>query len=452
MEAIESFLLIIGALTGIAIGLLLLKRVVPLHWRRLTLPTMTWYAYVAFLVVPSIGIVTFEGPPVGYFTLGLVILSGVAIPIGVSIAGTIWRSRPEEIHRFYGAGVEAISPSQRKKLLFVTGLVLLFSLLFFVETGIPPFVQAILHPGDYNLLIQLRQRVTTDLHSPFGAIYFMVRQFGWAFILSCWFGVGWGAGWGILRWIGWIFLFCFGLFFCSATLTRSPSVVIFIVIFLFYYLLRHGKIPVFIIFMTIVLSLSIPTVVLFLHNPARSWESIWKGIGERVFCVPAKLNLEYIEIFPEEIEFLYGRGIGKLSSFFGLFDPNYEYFPVSREVYKRIFPTSPYQGSAPAPFIGMAYANWGAFGPPLYALLIGFVLQTLQIWLVRQRKNSFTLATQATLFYSFFEINRTDFFVTLLSYGGLVLPMLLLFLQVDWCKQVASLKGLFLWRSGLSPQ
>ncbi|HPP51386.1 MAG TPA: O-antigen polymerase [Thermoguttaceae bacterium] len=432
METIDQFLLIVGViLIGIA-GFLLLKHTQPLRWTRLTLPVTIWFAYLFFLVIPSIKIVISDAPPQGDLTLGLVLLGVLTIPLGILTANAVWRFYPEEIDKFYSADLPAILSWERKRLIILTGIAIFFSILFFLETGVPPIFQAFLHPGEYDFLAHLRESVTATLPSPFNYIYFILRQFGWAFILSCWLGAASTERWSIKQWIGLAVVFVFALVYCSATLTRSPPAVLFIVIFLFYYLLRKGRMPFRVMLLAPILIFAIPIVVLFLHDPSRSWESIWIGLEERIFYAPAKLNFEYIRIFPEQIDFLYGRGIGKLASIGGLFYPGYEYFPISQEVYRRLFPDLPYQGNAPAPFVGTAYANWGLVGPPLYGLLIGFILQSVQVWLLRQPKNVFVLATQAVLFYSFFEINRTDFFACMLSYGGLLLPIGLVFLRTRW--------------------
>jgi len=445
VEAIDYFFIVMGSLGVILIGLGLLKQAVPLHWRRLTLPTATWYAYIILLVIPSVEIFVVEAPPQASLTLGLILSSALTIPIGVLGAAALWRSSPKEIQNFYAAEMEPVSHWQRNRLLILTTLALLFSVLFFFETGIPPFIQALVHPGEYNLLTGLRQQVTTDLQSAFSLIYFMLRQFGWAFVLSCWLGIAWTKPWPLKRWLIFSLLFAFGLFYCSATLVRSPAVVMFIVIFFFYYLFRSGQIPLSRIFLMLTLAFVMPILVLFLHDPLRSWESIFIGIAQRVFYAPAKLNFQYIKLFPQEIDFLYGRGIGKLSQVVGLLNPRYEYFPISQEVYQRLFPDSPYRGSAPAPFVGMAYANWGWIGPPLYGLGIGFLLESIQIWLIRQRKTLFLLAAHAVLFYSFFEINRTDFFATLFSYGGLIVPLFLILLQAKWDRKRYASRGVLLW-------
>jgi len=450
VAAMDYFFIVMGSLGVLLIGLWLLKQAVPLHWRRLTLPTTTWYAYIIFLVIPSLWIGVWEAPPTSSLTLVLLLSAAATIPIGVLGATVLWRSSPKEIQNFYTAEMEPVSSWQRNRVLILTALTLLFSILFFFETGIPPFIQAILHPGEYNLLSGLRQQVTTDLQSGFSLIYFMLRQFGWAFVLSCWLGIAWTEHWPLKRWFMFSLLFAFGLFYCSATLVRSPAVVLFIVIFFFYYLFQGGRIPLSRIFLIPILAFVVPILVLFLHDPLRSWESIFIGIVQRVFYAPAKLNFQYLELFPQKIDFLYGKGIGKVSQVLSLFDPSYEYFPVSQEVYRRLFPNSPYRGSAPAPFVGMAYANWGWIGPPLYGLGIGFLLQSLQIWLIRQRKNLFLLAAHAVLFYSFFEINRTDFFATLLSYGGLIMPLFLILLQAKWDRKRSASRGVLLWEKPFS--
>lgn len=446
MEKIDRVLILMGSLSVGLIGLMLLKMGTRLHWRRLTLATTTWYAYAVLLLVPSIGIAIFEEPPYGYLTLGIVLAAGLTIPIGVLAANAAWHFGPEEIDLFYHRPMEPLRSWELKRLILLTGLVILFSIIFFLEVGTAPLLYALQHPGEHHALNQLRQRVTTDVRSPFNYVYFMLRQFGWAFVLSCWLGTAWTERWKLKHYIGFILLLVFGLFYCSVTLTRSPAVVLFVIIFFAYYLFRRGQVSISAIFPTILFAFSIPVLVLFLYTPSRSWESVLEGIGQRIFYAPAKLNFDYIKLFPQEIDFLYGRGIGKTSELVGLFDPTYEYFPIAREVYKRLFPGTPYRGNAPAPFVGMAYANWGLFGPPLYGLLIGFLVQSIQIWLIRQRKSLFVLGVHAVLFYSFFEVNRTDFFATLFSYGGLLLPIFLILLQAKWYQSDIFRQGIFSWK------
>jgi len=432
MEGIDRFLLAISSLAIGIIGLLFLKQAVSLHWRRLTLATLIWYTYFFFLFIPSIWIAVYEEPPEGYRTLALVLSAAITIPIGVLGANAVWRFRRQEITRFYYTSIEPCDFSERKALFILTILALLLSGFFFIEIKTIPILYAFTHPGEPHTFTLLRQYATKELSSPFRYPYFMLRQFGWSLIISCWFGITWLNRNNKRKWFFFLSLLGIALFYNIAVLAKHPPLILLGSLGITYYLYRGGRIKIMILGLLVGLACAIPFSIILLYTPQIPINSIWNATAKRSFYVPARMNFYYIHIYQNKQEFLWGRSIGKLANIVNLFDPSYEYVSSSEDTYRFLFPNSPYKGSANTSFIGTAYANWGIFGPPIYGLVIGLISQSLQIWLIRQKKTIFLIGVQSGLFISFAHLIITDLFTVMFSGGGLVLPLILALGRVKW--------------------
>jgi oligosaccharide repeat unit polymerase len=157
---------------------------------------------------------------------------------------------------------------------------------------------------------------------------------------------------------------------------KAPLVWFLLGIFFVYVLtLRGGKIPlgksIVILFSCILLLLLVD--VLFMGSS--SFLSALSSISSRAITGGITPSYFYIEFFPAEHDFLYGRSFPNPA---GIFD--YKPYPMTIEVMNWIHPEhygSGIIGTAPTVFWGEVYANFGVAGVIFFPLLTGFMLSFL---------------------------------------------------------------------------
>lgn len=432
---------IIGGVSVLIVSTVWMHHLIGLNIKRLTIPSVFWWSYIIMIFIPSFFIFFEQMDIARWIYILSIFTASLTVPVGIYIANKMFNFRKVEIKMFYSKPLETkINPSFVATLLVFQLIALLLTLMYFYEVKEIPLLYAIKNPGDYLTLINMREESFKLLSSHFTYLYFLLRQFGYPILISITLGL-----YLISRKRKFLLLFLIffivGIFYASATLIRGPAAVIFISLLLVWYLYKKGNVSFFRYFIIgILLIFMVPTAILYLHNPERSFNSIAEGIFERFIISPAKLQYYYFEIFHSNMDFLYGRSIGKLTFVLSPFLSNYEYFDLPNYVYNYIFPTSPIKsGTAPSPFLGDLYANFGIAGVITGSLIAGFIMQTIQIWIIRRKsKDVLLLTVQAICMYSFWELNRTSLQTVLLSYGGITVPFF--FYVYKFIQQIVRLK------------
>ena len=101
-----------------------------------------------------------------------------------------------------------------------------------------------------------------------------------------------------------------------------------------------------------------------------------------------------------------------------------EYFDAPNYVFRYMFPLGLETGNANAAFIGDLNANFGVIGVIVGGVFGGFLMQVVQIFLLRRQKTILNLAIYTFLIYAFAFLVQTSLPVTLLS-NGVILALLL---------------------------
>lgn len=436
----EGWTIIVGVIILI-ISIFLMQHLVGLNIRRLTIPSLFWWSYIIMIFIPSFFIFFEQTHPAKWRYLFSIFISLLTIPLGIYLAKKVFNFKKSEIEMFYSKPLETGIPSHFIVTLLIFQLfALLLTLMYFYEVKEIPLIHAIKHPGDYWTLIAMREESFKLLGSHFSYLYSLLRQFGFPLLISVILGLYLISKKTKFLLIFFIFLII-GVFYSSATLIRGPVAVIFISLLLFWYLYSKGNINFFRYFIVgMPLIFVVPITILYLHNPERSFISIVEGIFYRIMKSPAMLLYYYFEIFPFNMDFLYGKSIGKLTFVLSPFFSNYEFFDLSNYAFNYIFPTVPLKtGAAPSPFLGDLYANFGLVGAFIGCIIAGFIMQAIQIWIIRRKsKDVLLLVVQAICMYSFWELNRTSLQTVLLSYGGITVPFF--FYVYKFTQQIVNLR------------
>jgi oligosaccharide repeat unit polymerase len=417
---------LISAIVLIASGCLMHKMVAVFDLRRLSIPGFWYFAYLAVVFVPSFFVFLEQIHPARYAYLFAIVISLLTVPAGILLSVKILRFKKSEIEKFFTKPI-----STKGHVSFVLSLsafqiaAVSFAMLYFREVGTVPLVYAIQNPGDYLTLVTLREQSFKLLDSRFSYLYFLLRQFVFPILISLTLGLYLVSRrtWVLIVLAVMVFV---GASYAAASLIRGPVVVIFISMFFFWYFYRRGDVNLPIVVPLALVQASIlPVLIFYLHDPERYLSSTILGIFLRVFKAPAEVLYYYFEAFPYTYDYLYGRSIGKVALFVNVYSDQYEFFDVGNYVFNYMFPGAFIKtGTAAAPFVGDLYANLGMPGVIAGGVVLGFVMQSLQIWIYRQRRKDILLLTvQAVLVYSFFETTRTALTSVLLSYGGITVPL-----------------------------
>lgn len=269
----------------------------------------------------------------------------------------------------------------------------------------------------------LREESFKLLDSPFGYIYSLLRTVLYPFLIM----VALGAYLSSRRkkWLWWsVIAGAAGILFSSLTLAKAPVATIFLMVSLFLYFYRHGKVGSRFVGGFLILILLFPVIVgsAIYTGTGLSFTQlgvILVAMGDRLFHIPAEMVYYYFEFFPKQMGFLHGRSINMLSLLFGM-----KHVDTPNVVGLYAFPHALASITANAAFIGDMYADFGFLGVLLGGVLAGLIMQSLHIYLVRRRKTITTLAAYAFLVVTFGFLYATALPQILASNGALLVLLL----------------------------
>jgi hypothetical protein len=279
------------------------------------------------------------------------------------------------------------------------------------------------HHGNAVQALHMRESAFSSLNSKFTYTYYTLKSFFYPFLIT--FSAGACLVSRKRTWFIFLFVMLFsGIFCASATTSKAEVATIFLVLALFAYIYRCGKIGVSFITITVLTVLFFPALIYFLLYSQGGAVLMLKNLWLRLFYSPAEVIYYYFRIFPDNVGYLFGRSIGKFAMLF-----NMDFFPATTYVagYMNNF-TIDY-GSANAAFMGDANANFGMAGVLLEGVISGFILQSAQIFVLRQKKTVLGMALFAFLIYGFWQLNSTSLQVTLLS-GGIILSFIIYWMML----------------------
>lgn len=409
----EHALLITILLAVFILSCYIMNRLIDVfNLRRLTIPGFWFVSYCLMIFIPSM-FVSFQHQGIYMYTYIFAVGSVlVTAPLGIATANMIFGFKKKEIGAYYRQPVQKTIPNIHFKvryLLFVC-FALAFSVLYIWELPVLPIRVLLSDPGETAIIKGLRENAHTLLNSRFTYVYYVLRGFLYPFLISIAFGC-----YLVCKEKKWLIAFLvmlgIGFFYAIITTAKSFVALIFLSLILVYYLYIHGQVSYRYLIVSICIILFFPVVIAKLLY---GWDValLWTYIIDRLFYGPSEAVYYYFEVFPDQIGFLYGRSIGKLSWLLDL-----DFFNAPEYISRYIYNFEIDYGSCNAAFISDANANFGIPGVLFEGMLVGCLLQSVQIFLLRQPKTILSLALYATLIIAFWILNFGSLQVTLLSDG-----------------------------------
>ncbi|MBU1615838.1 hypothetical protein KJ693_11110 [bacterium] len=384
-----------------------------LKLKYLTIPGFWYLTYLAMIFVPSFFVFFEHNNPAGLrylFAIGSVLLT---VPMGIFFANLLLKFHKEEIKCYFN------KPMQEEQVnlhLIITYLIFLvaaigLTLMYVRDVETVPLFSMIRNPGECYFLAQLREESFKLLSSPFTYAYYFLRVLIYPFLIMISLGY-----YLCTRQEKWLFLFLITLFlgvlYASLSIAKLPVAAIFLLIFLFLYLYQGGRVSKKSTVLFLVLIFTFPIMVVLLSYGSKiELLGVLRAIGRRLFYVPAEILYYYFEIFPDQVDYLHGFSIEKVAL---LFDK--QYFNIANYVFKYVFPKAKIEsGFANVAFIGNLNADFGMTGVLIGGIITGVIMQTMQIYLLRQEKTILNIAVFSFLFFAFWLLNSISLPIVLLS-------------------------------------
>lgn len=394
--------------------------------KQLTIPGFFYITYIFMIFIPSIYVFSEMTNYNKYFYLFSTESVLITIPLGIISANIILKFKPKEIKRFFAETIENLKPSFHFEIIFIALflLSLFIMLLYMYEVKTIPLFYMLSHPGELNYLGQLREESFKLLGGPFIYLYAWLRNLLFPILILLSFGfylTSKRRKWGLMFFLSLLF----GLLYASLSIAKAPVASIILMLLIFMYIFKAGNLSKKIILIFVLLIFSFPIIVMYMISIGSGWSFslIIEGLWRRLFIVPAEVLYYYFEIFPDQIGYLYGGSIDKLSWLIGQ-----EFFDVPNFVFRYMMPWGLESGSANAAFIGNLYVDFGLTGVLIGSFLVGLIMQSIQIYIFRTKKTVLTLVLYAYFIHSFWMLNSIPFTVLLLTNGvilALILPLVI---------------------------
>lgn len=202
--------------------------------------------------------------------------------------------------------------------------------------------------------------------------------------------------------------FSYSVFVAIMATEKAPVAFLLIGLFMVYFLVRSdGFIPVktLIPFALLVVSLLVISYIYFMGS--RDIGAGFLSVFSRTFSGSISPAYFYLEFFPEHQEYLMGRTFPNPG---GLMP--YEPYSYTIELMNWIFPDlegSGVVGTAPTVFWGEAYANFGPFGIPIVAFIIGCIVALASYLVSKLEINPLTIGFLVWLILVFKDLSVTGF-------------------------------------------
>ena len=236
----------------------------------------------------------------------------------------------------------------------------------------------------------------------------------------------------------WLFVFVATLIvavlYAGMTTEKEPTAEIFLLMLVFLYVWKRGVVSGRALGLGVLSFLAFPLLVVSLQTSGtrHSFLDNIADICNRIFYAPAQVVYYYFEVFPDKVPYQYGATIGKLALLIGRTPTD-----AGNVVGLYMAPGTISSVHANAAFIGNLNADFGLLGVVVGGFLAGVLMQTAQVYLLRQPKTIYNVTLYAFLMLKFSFICFTALLVVLLSDG--------VFISLGLAWAVQSLERVF-WR------
>lgn len=390
--------------------------------------TITAFLYLTFsftIFIPSLFVIINHPSPYIYTFLLSIMSFLIAVPLGILLINIVLQFDKDEIRTYFEKSIEDTENNYPKTIFIVfLALCIMITISYIIEAPTIPLFALFVSQGQTMELALLREDSLKLLDSQLRFLYHLLRDTLYPFLIAISLGY-----WFYTRQISWTFLFLgtfsIGLLYAAFSLARLPPTSIFIIISIMIYIFYGGKVGKKLLVIGSIVALAFPFTVTLLTKVDATVFDVFETVFERIVLAPANILYYYYEVVPEQVDFLFGRTLGKMTWIVGS-----EYFDISNFVGRYIAPQGLETVSANAAFIGDLYANFGLFGVFFGSVVIGILVQGIQIHLLRDKKTVFNVAAYAFLMYEFSLLNILPF-SSVLIFSGMPLLIAILYLKRD---------------------
>lgn len=224
------------------------------------------------------------------------------------------------------------------------------------------------------------------------------------------------------------FISCFSM---TMATEKGPLLWYFISLFLMYVLIRqNGRFKIKqIIGFGVFASLLISFIYVNFMGSSDLFDGMTSAFS-RIITEQMHSLYHYVEIFPRQIDFLFGRSFPNPG---GLLP--FEPFNLTKEIYNYTFPGMAKKGivgSMPTFFLGEMYANFGYYGVIFPPFFIGFFLYGLNVFLLKLPKTPILLSFYIWIilhYKTLAESSLSSFIIDIALF--IVFPIMILILSVS---------------------
>ncbi len=401
---------------------LMQKAVGVFNLRVQTIPGCCYLVYVGTVLVPSFFVYADQHDPFRRTYLFAVESALLTIPLGILFAKQIFQFYRSETMAYFRSAVHnrTFDPGPEVYLLLLV-LAWMITCLYVLEVRTIPLFYMFAHPGEYRMLARLREESLKLLNSPLRYVYNILSSSLYPLLIV----FGFGRFLQTKRRL-WAVLFMGslipGLLFAAFTTAKAPAAAICVMLCLYFYFHRSGRIGTKFILLFLTSLLGFPLFVImqvYAGLPESSLVSAFQSVGHRLFYLPAEVLYYYFEAFPRVFPYQHGKTIEKFAILIGEKTAD-----SANMVGRYMYQFGMYSVSANAPFLGNLHADFGIPGVLVGGFLAGVILQVIQIYLVRQGKSILSLTTYAIFVYKFTGLSSTALPIVLLSDGPIFIVLL----------------------------
>lgn len=405
--------------------------------RRPTIVSIWYFSFLIMIYFPAPIVALNKPAPWNSTYLWGIALSLIAVSIGTFLANILTRFKTHEIKSYFSSPTVSSIPTQLVKILIVAAVLISTAIVayYLLSLNTIPLLYMFMHPGDSNTLTLLREesfklfdpRWQGEQSSNLFYVLLFLRTFIFPILITLILGYALAA-----KKIYWTLLFVYSLFlggfYAASSIARAPLAAIFMRLFFFIYVFKNARLPRWMIILFGALIVAFPLIVTSLsHGRGTALNPLDTlfDISRRFTITPAEDLYYYFEVFPDNYPFQNGGTL--IKPFLKVL--NREYFYIENYVYKYISPGSPVETAhANAAFISNLYADFALPGVIIGSLLVGLLMQILQIYIFRQPKTVISITLFAFCLYAIWALNFGS--VTSVLFVNGIIPVLVLYFIV----------------------
>ena len=418
----------LAAVAAMIVGGWLVSRVSGISLRRLTMPGVWYYSYLATTIIPAMFLAAATDTPYVAPFMFAVIVTLFTAPLGMLLVTVATGFGRGDVQAFYQAPVEHRPPRSSEigayAILLAASLALAAG--YLVETPVIPILFLIQNPGSAAILVGLREESFKLLDSPFVYFYDIARHVLFPFVIALSLGY-----YLTTRRTIWLVLFLLsalvGLFYAAASAAKAPAAVIVLVTVMLVYLYRRGRMGWRAVTLGITGVFVFPAAVVYqsVSGLGVGADAIALALLRRIFYVPAEVLYQYFVVVPDMVPYLYGRTIGRVQWILGERDA----VNIANVVFRHMFPERVSTGLSNTSFLGYLHADFGVPGILLGGAIAGALLQLCQMWLTRRPKTVVTLAAYSYFLWVAWKVNSQSLTQIMLSGGVIIILVLVALLR-----------------------